>query len=176
MRLTEEEKKQLADDIMNDLPEDFAVFSPWTSMFLVQIFSLLISGVAAVVSLEFGFNLSPPLLLAIIFFVVCPAVIVPNMMMAFGYGDWGVRLVRISAPLFFVVSVVGTIADSFQNGKYLIGGLIGCLLAGLTLFITYTVRFRAFLLHRSRMAAWSKERMRKNKAFKEAIKQKRRGR
>lgn len=174
MRLTEEESKKLMEDILNDLPEGFALFPPWMSLFFVQLFGLIISGAISIVTLEIGLGVPPPYLVAIYFCIFFPAILVPNIILSLGRKDLSLKLIRLAAKFFIIVALLGFLMIDRQLVEVVLQ-LLAVSLACLTLFITHTVRFQAFALHRSRMAAWSKERMRKNKAFKEAIKQKRRG-
>lgn len=175
MRLTPEEQKKLSEGIMDDLPENFAIFSPWTSLFLVQIFSLLFSGVLGAVMLLGLLSLPPAYVVGFVLFAVCPLVIAPNIILSTGKTDLGMRLIRLSAKLFILMSLAVIFLSIHEALRFLVGACVSAALACLTHFITGTLKFQQFALHRAQMAVWSKERIRKNKAFKNAIKNKRRG-
>lgn len=172
MKLTKEEQQKLIQEILDDLPDNFSIFPPWLWLFLVQLFSLKISGIVAASALELGLSLSPPQFLSFCVFVIFPMILVPNIILATGRMELGIKLIRLAARIFFFMAILGFIVIKLDAINITLQ-LVAAGLAYLTHFISYTVKFQAFALHRSQMAAWSKERIRKNKAFKNETKKQR---
>lgn len=175
MRLKPEEKQKMVNEILDDLPEGFSIFPPWLSLFFIEFFSLLFSGsVAAVVVKEVG-NLDPAYLIGLYVLAIFPAVMIPNILVMSGRMALGLRAIRISCLTIFMVSLIATGLAFFQEMSVFSAGILSCLLALLAYVVSHTVRFQAFALHRHRMASWSKERLRKNRKFKEVVAKRRNG-
>jgi hypothetical protein len=175
MRLSAEEKQKLINDILDDLPEGFSIFPPWLSLFFLEFFSLLVAGSVVAVVIKEAISLDPAFLMALYVVAIFPAVMIPNIMVMSGRMALGLRAIRISSGTIFVVSLLATGLAFFQDMPVFSSGLLACLLASVAYVVSHTVRFQAFALHRSRMASWSKDRLRKNREFKEDVAKRRNG-
>jgi len=171
MRLNKEEKKALADDIMGDLPEFFALFSPHTWLWLVEIFLTILGGAMLVFALHLFFELSSPLLLYIsILLITVISLGVPNLLIVSGKNTLGIKYLQIISKLHIVIASLLL----FQGVPIAYLSVVVIASALLVIWITRTIRFQVFALHRKKMADWGRERIKKNKAFRQAIKDKHR--
>ena len=164
MRLTKEEQTQLTREVLDDLPEDFALLSPWVSIWLANII-VSIAGIATLIVLlqeqhlvpipkALGFGLVALLFLCFSNFVI-----------AQGYRTTGTNLVKVIAYALTMAGVISLVVQSDFN--LLAFGLLGF---GLTsILLSHSKYFFVFTFHRAKMMAWARERMRKNKDFKAQI-------
>ena len=166
MSLSSEERQKLTQEILDDLPEGFSIFPPWLSLFLLQLFSLILSlGFGAIV-LQEAFGLEPNVLVFLSFSMFLLLVIMPNIFLMSGRMKVGMVLVRVSSMSFVVIFLVGFLVVFARDSRVMVLGWLAPALALLTFFISYTVKLHVFAAYRQRMVAWSKERLKKNKAFK----------
>jgi len=164
MRLTKEEQTQLTREVLDDLPEDFALLSPWISIWLANIF-VSIAGIGTLTVLlqeehsvpipkALGFGLAATLFLCIANFVITQ-----------GYRTTGTTLVKAIAYTLTMAGVISLVA--LRELNILAIGLMGF---GLTsILLSHSKYFFVFTFHRAKMMAWARERIQKNKDFKAQI-------
>lgn len=163
MKLTKEEQGRLTAEILNDLPENYAFFSPYTSLWLINIvICCLFSGVLVTVIVEL---FSAPITFALgVGLFVCVLFCAYNVLLAQGYNIIGLRLAR----LFSLLSLVVTIAIFMIKG-YGSSLLFMLIVSVSSVLITYSKYFLVFVQHRAKMMDWARERNKKNKAYKDKI-------
>ena len=161
MKLTKDEKQALLNDIASDLPENFAVFSPWTSLWLLQIVLMMVS--LGVLIFLFISVLHPIQAYEFIGVLMGSTilVVVPNALIVHGYSDKGLYLLRVIniALLFLAVAVF------YADTQYLYPCLLLFIFSLLILWLVSSIPFKVFLLHRKEMGQWRKLRKEKNKIF-----------
>ncbi|MBU3068582.1 hypothetical protein KOI40_02060 [Aestuariicella sp. G3-2] len=169
MKLTKEEKDQLLQEIADDLPEYFAVFSPWMSLWLINMLLSIVGIAVTTVTLSEKFHVSFGIAYSTgIFFTVffCLA----NGLVASGRRVIGTRLLKAIGYLLLVFGAIST-AYYFNDTPQL---PIFIFLSGLlSLLITHSLKFTVFAYHREKMGTWGRERIKKNRAFVEKIKKSR---
>lgn len=165
MRLSREDKQKLVAQVLDDLPQDFALFSPWKSLFLIQLFSSIVAGAVMSGLIVNIFDLSSPQLFGGFVFLVLPMVLVPNTIIVQGGMALGINCIRWVLGTFILTSVGCLVAVFTAVGEVFLGACVALAASLLAFSITFTIRFQAFALHRKRMIQWSKERLEKNRVF-----------
>lgn len=169
MKLTKEEKKRLYEDIANDLPENYRVFSPWMSLWLVNIVISIMGTASLAVILGEEINLPIPVVLGIGLFA-CLFLCAANAVIVQGYKGIGTKLLRSYAYLLSLCSLVVL----FILSSEIVPTQFVPLVAGLlSVSILHSKQFFVFAHHRAQTMAWARERINKNEAFKEQIRQQR---
>ncbi|WP_439136022.1 hypothetical protein [Pseudomaricurvus sp.] len=170
MKLTKEEKDQLLQEIADDLPEYFAIFSPWMSLWLVNILLSCIAIGSVVNILADLFNVS--FKYAYLFgLAVAILLIASNILIASGRRSMGTRPLQIFGYCSVAFGLLA-LTMYFKDGAALILILLGS--GFLSILITHSVKFQVFAYHREKMGAWGRERIKKNRAFVEKVKASRR--
>ena len=170
MKLTKEEHKELLEDIAADLPDGFAIFSPWTWLWLAQIVLMIWASAMLLIPLKNYFHVSYEFIYPTTLLLAACAAVIPNILIVKGKTALGTKYIGWFARLYIVL---GFLSFNFTFPQ-VATNIMAIAFALITLLIINSVRFQVFLLHLKRMAEWGKERMKKNKVFNDKIKENRR--
>ena len=134
---------------------------------MVNILLLLIcAGILANIFVE-SFDISP----SYAYFgtlLVTLYICVANFIVSQGYNRLGTRLLRFISLFFLMLAVFNLFIVSYEK-PYL--DIIFFVFSGLGLWVTFSIQFQIFVLHRKKMMDCGRERMKKNKAFMDKIKE-----
>ena len=170
MKLTKEEKEELARQALDDVPENFAIFSPWTSLWLLEILLIMASsGMLAYIFVNAFHPLQTYHFFSLLFIltILC---MVANAFLVHGFSESGVKLIKAISYIFILFSIF----IFFFNGSYIYYCFLILLSSCFCLFLVDSVRFKVFLGHRKEMLKWRRFQFKKNEFFKEKIKENRR--
>lgn len=165
MSLSKEDKEKLVEQVLDDLPQDFAFFSPWVSLFLIQLFSSIVAGAVMASIIVSLLDLSSPQLFGGFVFLVLPMVLVPNTIIMQGGMTLGIQCVRFVLGAFVLIAFGCMVAVLNAAGGVFLGAFVALTTSLLAFIITFTIRFQVFAFHRKRMVQWSKERLEKNRVY-----------
>ncbi len=149
----------------DELPEYFAIFSPYTWLWLVEIMLMMLGGSLLVGMIADNFFPFAPIELEFLGLVLFSlAISTPNFMLAYGYSR-GIIFLQLLAAIY----VVASIPNFFFDYAWL--ALFPFICGSLVFWITTTEKFRVFVLHRMKMGEWKREQLEKNKVRREVIKE-----
>lgn len=149
----------------DELPEFFALFSPYTWLWIIEIVLMMLGGGMFVSIFGHGFIMTNPKITYGMTIVVTLLMSVPNLLVVYGLSI-GVRLLRALCVFYILGAVIGfLLGDSILSVLLFISGF-------LVYWITVTEKFRIFMLHRVKVGVWRREQLEKNKIRREVIKEK----
>lgn len=170
MKLTKEEKDQLLQEIADDLPEYFAIFSPWMSLFLINtLLNIMAIAIAMVIFSEvihfpFKYAYGIGMFSGLVFCVA-------NGLVVSGYRKIGIRCLNVFGYIFVAIGGLASINHFAESRINILIVLVsGCL----SVLITHSLKFEVFAYHREIMSVWGRERIKKNRAFVKKVKASRR--
>ncbi len=148
----------------DELPEYFAVFSPYTWLWLVEILLMMIGGGVLVSITAANFFPSVPVagVIGVVMATICFSI--PNAMLNYGYNR-GVFLLQVLCAFY----IVSAIPNFFFDYGWL--ALFPFIFGFLVFWITATEKFRVFVLHRVKMGEWRRDQLEKNKVRREVIRE-----
>ncbi len=163
------EKKERGPSAYNtpydELPEYFAVFSPYTWLWLIEIMLMLIGGtiLVSLISDNFLPSMSPAFgFIMVVFGSLC--ISIPNFMLAYGYNQ-GVLILQ----LLCLIYIVGAVPHFFFD--YPLFSLLPLFCGIFVLWIINTEKFKVFVFHRVKMGEWKRDQLEKNKVRREVIRE-----
>jgi hypothetical protein len=148
----------------DELPEYFAIFSPYTWLWLLEILLLLLGGAILLVIITTAYLPFSPKIYFLGVVIGGGSVSILNALLAYGY-DKSVLFIQLLCLTYIMISLPNLfLIQPFMS-------LFPIFSAALVLWITTTQKFRVFVLHRVKMGAWRREQLEKNKVRREVIKE-----
>ena len=149
---------------LDELPEYFALFSPWMWVWLLEIMLMLVGGGALTTIVAFFYFPSNPEFYFFGIFAGTILISIPNFMLVQGK-EKGIFFLKILCLIYIIAAT----PNFFLEAPLI--SFIPIASGVLAYWITTTEKFRAFVLHRKKMTAWSREQLEKNKIRKQVIKE-----
>ncbi len=138
------------------LPEYFAIFSPYTWLWLLELLLIAVGGICLTIVISINYLPSIPALFIAVVVLITFSFLIPNIMLNYGYSR-AIPFIQLLCVIYILTAILDFISNQSSIGL----SLLACGI--LILWISVTEKFNIFTDHRIKMREWRREEVKRNK-------------